>query len=276
MASILLFGSEGMLGRYIFKYFENKENTIIFALSRKEYDVLLDPHKKLVNILKTFNTENLKKTRVVVNCIGLIPQAGPNLSVRKYIEINSVFPRILACLCETLNIRMIQPSTDCVFSGKRGNYTEADIRDATNMYGVSKFVGEPGNCTVIRTSIIGEEINSRNSLLSWAVSQSKIKGYTNHKWNGITCLEFAKIIDKIIQNGWWWQNVRHVFSPESVSKYNLLVLISDVFEVGLEIEPFETKSNVDKTLQSFYKTNQLFCIPSIRTQLQELHSFELR
>ena len=206
----------------------------------------------------------------------MIPQRKNTLtSDKEYFLINSIFPNVLWELCKKYNAKMIQPTTDCVFSGKKGKYLERDIHDETNSYGMSKSLGEPGGCTIIRTSIIGNELLNKKSFLEWVISNNnnKINGFTNHIWNGITCLEYCKVIEKIIKENKFWIGVRHIYSPTSVSKYELSCIISNVFDLNIEITPIETNKLIDKTLCS--DCDNLFEIPELFVQIEELKYYLL-
>jgi dTDP-4-dehydrorhamnose reductase len=170
---------------------------------------------------------------------------------------------------------MIQPTTDCVFSGTRGMYSEDDVHDEINAYGSSKSLGEPFGCTIIRTSIIGKELVNKKSFLEWVISNNnnKINGFANHVWNGITCLEYCKIIDKIIESNLFWNGVRHIYSPTPKSKYELACIISDTFNLDIEIKSLNSDEPSNKTLKS--KHDKLFEIPELIEQITYLKKFML-
>jgi len=152
-------------------------------------------------------------------------------------------------------------------------YTEADSHDETGHYGLSKSLGEPG-CTVIRTSIIGEELSNKKSFLEFVKNSSgSIQGWTNHMWNGITCLEYCKVIEKIITENLFWSGVRHVASPTPVSKYELARAIQTVFGVQTTIVETTGPAVCDKTLTSVYPA--IFVIPEISAQVSDLRNFTL-
>ncbi len=267
---IILFGETGMLGKYIYSYFKNNKNIQIITI---KYKVVYNNFDLLEQILID---NNINERTCVINCIGLIPQRNCNLSNDKdYFLINSIFPNILWSICKRYNAQMIQPSTDCVFCGKKGRYIETDIHDEINAYGISKSLGEPSTCTVIRTSIIGKEVFNKTSFLEWVLSNhnKQIDGFTDHMWNGITCLEYCKIIEKIIVNNMFWKGVRHIYSPTSVSKYELAVIISNIFKLHIEITSIKSKIPIDKTLLSIY--NNEFEIPELFIQINDLKSFLL-
>jgi dTDP-4-dehydrorhamnose reductase len=153
---ILLFGSSGMLGRYIYSYFKKNNNYLIKCIHYK----ILDNNFELLE--KILIENNIDEKTCIINCIGLIPQRKDILSNdSNYYLINTLFPNILWFICKKYNAKMIQPTTDCVYSGKKGNYLETDKHDEINSYGTSKSLGEP-NCTIIRSSIIGREFVIKN------------------------------------------------------------------------------------------------------------------
>jgi UDP-N-acetylglucosamine 2-epimerase len=262
---ILLFGSTGMMGSYLKSYFPSS-----IAITRKDMkDLSYDTIKSI------FALYAIDSSYVVINCIGLIPQTTAS-DFRSYINANSLFPHILASVCREYNCHMIHITTDCVFSGfGDGNYTENNQHDETGIYGVSKSCGEPTTATVIRTSIIGEEKAHHYSLLEFAKKNQdgEIKGFTNHYWNGLTCLQLCHVIRNIIDTNIYWKGVRHIYSPDHVSKYELLRLINRYFNLNITITPHEDEryKQVDKTLTSVY--NNTFHIPSIEDQIKELANY---
>jgi len=267
---ILLFGSSGMLGRYIYSYFNNIQN---ISLSTIDIRISCESLETIEDILIR---NGIDQYTCIINCIGAIPQRQAQSSPDKnYFLVNSIFPNLLWHICKKYNAKMIHPTTDCVFSGKRGLYTEFDEHDETNSYGVSKSLGEPVGCTVIRTSIIGKELINKKSFLEWVISNNnnKINGFTNHMWNGITCLEYCKIIDRIITNNLFWSGVRHISSPTPKSKYEMACIISDTFNLNIEITSLESVDPSNKTLTSKY-TN-LFEIPELKDQINDLKDFNL-
>lgn len=265
---IFIFGSNGMLGNYVKSYLS--QHYEISVLTRNDYDL----SKLHINSLEELLLNKfLEKDDVVINCAGVIPQASKQRSVNSklYFTVNSLFPVILSQLCNKYAAKMIHITTDCVFSGRDGQYNELSFHDETNDYGMSKSLGELCNATIIRTSIIGEELTNKRSLLEWVKSNKdkEIYGFINHFWNGVTCLQLAKIIYKIINENLYWFGVRHIFSPRSVSKFELISLINEVYKLNIKINPFETEK-VDKTLITIYNTNDLFNIIDLKKQIAEI------
>ena len=273
ISKILLFGSTGMLGNYMYSYFSNVPDMEIlcvpFRIIQKETTSLLEVLEKVL-VQYGINTRCC-----VMNCIGLIPQRKPRETPdTDYFLVNGIFPHVLWMVCKKYGAKMIQPSTDCVFTGKKGGYTENDIHDETSPYGMSKSVGEPNGATIIRTSIIGRERYNKKSLLEWVLnSQDKIYGWKNHRWNGITCLEYCKLIETILRKNSFWTGVRHVYSPTAVSKYELVMMIVKTFELQTEVVGRETE-DMDKTLGSLYPAEE-FHVQELEMQLRELAKYEI-
>jgi len=165
-----------MLGNYIVKYLRNFNYDII-SLTRSDYDL---SKLNITTLDKLLIEKGLQKDDIIINCAGVIPQASKQrtLDSKLYFTINSMFPVILSMICEKYDTRMIHITTDCVFSGKDGNYNENSLHDEINDYGVSKSLGELCNATIIRTSIIGEEIYNKRSLLNTNSRFSKIFSFS--------------------------------------------------------------------------------------------------
>ena len=278
MQKIFIFGSNGMLGTYVSKLMKDSFTTISFT--RKDYDINNLNEKDLKNLL-IFNGKEIgiNKGDIVINCAGIIPQSSNRRTIDKkmYYKVNALFPIFLGNICSEKKARLIHITTDCVFSGKKGNYDENDSHDETSDYGVSKSLGELCEGTIIRTSIIGEEVRNKTSLLEWIISNSnkEINGYTNHKWNGVTCLQLSKIIKEIVTKKMYWSGVRHIFSPISVSKYELSTIINDIYKLNIKINKYETDKSIDKTLTTVYNENQKFKIPELKKQISELIKYNL-
>jgi dTDP-4-dehydrorhamnose reductase len=169
---------------------------------------------------------------------------------------------------------VIHITTDCVFSGKEGGYDEKSPHDCLDDYGKSKSIGENQDNTNIRTSIIGEELSNKKSLIEWVKSNANksINGYSNHLWNGVTCLELCIFIDKIISDKLFWKGTKHIHSPNTVSKYELVTMINDIYNLNLSINKVETNENCFRNLSSKYITN---ISKDIYTQIKEQKEYEI-
>ena len=176
----------------------------------------------------------------VVNCVGLIKQHDDARDETRMRRVNAEFPHRLAKQCAALGQRLIHFSTDCVFAGTKGNYTEADPADATDLYGQTKHEGEvtEPHCVTIRSSVIGHEIDSRLALLDWFLSQKgqSIRGFTRAIYTGFTTLEMARIVERILTRhpslSGLWQ-----LASEPISKHDLLKLCQTKLNWEGTIEP---------------------------------------
>lgn len=266
---IFVLGSTGMLGAYVKAYLSEKYTVI--ALSRNDIDAA---HTTATAIQSVLLAHGAEKGDVIVNAVGTIKPRVDELGDLNAILVNSVFPHLLSAAAAALELKMIHITTDCVFDGLRGAYTENDPHDVTDVYGRTKSLGEPKNCTVIRTSIIGEEKNNTRSLIEWIKSNKgkEVFGFTNHLWNGLTCLQVAKVIDQMIVGNIFWQGVRHVHSPRALDKLELVSLVSEIYELGIKVNPKETPIKCDRSLATLYPT---FDIPDLRIQIQETKDYTL-
>jgi dTDP-4-dehydrorhamnose reductase len=255
---ILLFGSTGMLGNFVNNILN--KNYCVICIKRDDYEIENDNWDKLKNII----IENTDKDDIIINCAGIIPQKNSNYEYKKYIKINSLFPHKLNEYANIFNLKYIHITTDCVFNGLKGNYIETDEHDATNIYGISKSIGEPIDATIIRTSIIGDEINGKKSLIEWVKNNKNgnINGYINHYWNGVTCLTLANIIKNIIDNNSFWKGVKHIYSPNYVSKYHLCCYINEIYNLNINVNPIEENEKKNLTLSSndplLYQINDIY------------------
>ncbi len=209
---------------------------------------------------------------VVINCIGIIKSGKGAQDRLVNIWINSLFPHQLYEICKIKGIRLIHISTDCVFSGTKGNYREDDPSDAEDIYGKTKYLGEVNqkNALTIRTSLIGRELFTTNGLVEWFLSNqgSKVNGYVNAIFSGFTTVRFARIITSIIAEEKNLSGVYHV-SAEPVSKFKLLTLIRDMMGLNIEIEEY-TAYNCDRSLNStLYRNKTGFKPPSWEEMIDE-------
>lgn len=258
-----------MLGRYVHTYFYKNGYTIFTP--PPEFRVTQDSLELLSTLLSTIDSNT-----VVINCIGCIPQRHSDKTENEYFLVNSIFPHRLWEVCKSKGAKLIQPTTDCVYSGKTGNYLELDSHDESNAYGRSKSLGEPQGATVLRTSIVGREMYNKKSFIEFVLQSAgkTIQGWDTHYWNGITCLQWCKFVHTMIEKQLFWEGTRHIFSPRSVSKYELCTMTRDAFRIPVEITKVDHHPRVDKTLSSMYSSLSQG-IPDLRQQLEELSEFQL-
>jgi dTDP-4-dehydrorhamnose reductase len=239
--NILIFGATGMLGHAVFRVLSNDKRRTVFGTIRSESSKNLFPLELSDNLIPNIDVESdeclksafkISQPDVVINCIGIIKQLSDAKDVLKTIPINTLLPHRLAALSKDFGSRLILVSTDCVFSGAKGNYLETDFPDCDDLYGRSKLLGEIAdneNVLTIRTSIIGHELRGGHSLVNWFLSQiDSAEGYTQAIFSGLPTNELAKIIlDCIIQ----WPNLHGLYhiSAKPISKYELLNLIASTY-----------------------------------------------
>lgn len=261
-----------MLGRYVYTYLKSNGHNVI-GVSR---DVIDAEAFNEMQLKSASFQKGLKKDDVIINCAGVIKSqlANGNAGTITAIKVNSLFPRYLSNISEKEGYKMIHITTDCVFAAKDGLYNENSFHDCTDVYGKTKSLGEPPNCTVVRSSIIGEEIGQSRSLIEWVKSMKdmSVRGYTNHHWNGVTCLQMAKVFEFIIMNNIYWNGVRHVFSPEIVTKYELVKMISDVHGLNVQVTPIEADTSCDRSLSTIYNDID-FNIPPLKEQIEEQYNY---
>lgn len=255
-----------MVGSAFARYFE-REKLPFRAVSRGEFDVLSDEPERL------FQKLACPSGTYVVNAIGAVNRRASSASLETTVRVNTLFPHKLAEICRSLKLRLIHLSTDCVFSGEGGGYTESSSLSPVDSYGMTKALGEPfTQSMVIRTSFIGPEVKNFYLLLSWVLSQEgkKIPGYVNHFWNGMTSLAFARALRQIIEKNLFEEGLFHLFSPEVVTKEWLIRQIARSFKVKCEVFSQEAAQRIDRHL----KTEKRLChqveIPSLEIQIDDL------
>lgn len=269
---VLLIGPTGMLG-----------SALAHRLLRSRFiQVFLSPSSKF-NILKQRVSElNIKKYDWVINAAGfinrrIITKQDEDMAFK----INSEFPMNLAEDCEKNKVKLIHQSTDCVFDGKVGLYNEFSKVNSKDIYGLSKIYGEPKNCLVLRSSLIGPETKNFYSLLSWFLRQKECDGFTRHLWNGITTVQASCLIEEIIIKNLYAKRVQHYFSND-ISKYELLKILKNSFYTKTVIHKNEHPCK-DMRLRTIYN-DELAClkVKSIQAQIKILpkiviknHAFDL-
>jgi dTDP-4-dehydrorhamnose reductase len=267
MKKIVILGSTGMLGNTVAKIFLKSKDKEVFTsyrnkkFSQKENSFYFDA--------LTSNLDDIPKCDYIINCIGVI-KPFMKTNIASSIEINSLFPHKLSTFCKENKIKLIHITTDCVFSGKLGNYDENSLHDCEDEYGKSKSLGEPKDCMVIRTSIIGEEIHKNASLIEWVKSNKggSVNGFTNHMWNGITTKHYGELCNKIIDEELYKAELFHIHSNE-ISKFELLNLINDRFSLNIKINAVQS-SYVNRTLASNKNLLKTLKVKTIQQQIGEL------
>jgi dTDP-4-dehydrorhamnose reductase len=257
---ILILGGSGMLGHKLLQAWQERFDvwtTVKNKFSDYGHYEIFD-RKKTFELVDAEQPQNIgeviKKIRpaVIFNAIGIIKQLPSSKNVIKTLTINSILPHRLAEMAEKYDARLINISTDCVFNGKKGNYTEEDPPDAEDVYGKSKNLGEVTgeNCLTLRTSIIGRELRTNHSLVEWFLSNraKQVRGFVNAIYTGFPTIILADIISDLLENHPRLSGLYHL-SSEPVNKFELLNLIKAAYKIEIEIEPFED-FRVDRSLDS--------------------------
>lgn len=243
---VLILGATGMLGSTLLRLFYNNPRIEVFGTIRSLSARELLPrelHTQLVDGVDVENNEHLlrliAKLRpdAVVNCIGLVKQLSVSEMPLAAIPINALLPHRLAELCGLLGARLIHISTDCVFSGKKGLYTETDFADANDLYGRTKYLGEVDypHAVTLRTSIIGHELNGSRSLVSWFLAQhGQVSGFRNAVFSGLPTVELGRVILEHVLPNSDLRGLYHV-SAEPINKFDLLNLVARYYRKSIEV-----------------------------------------
>jgi dTDP-4-dehydrorhamnose reductase len=251
MSKLLILGAGGMLGHKLCQYMPTKGHEVVGALRKDPENLRRFPEVfskcRLVGGVDALNDESLThivtdvKPNFVINCVGIVKQLPEADNAYLSVAINSYLPHRLARLCETHGARLVHISTDCVFDGARGDYSETDFSDARDLYGKSKFLGETtpaeASAVTLRTSFIGRELHRpTHGLVEWFLAQGnkKVKGFARAIYTGFTSLELAKVIVRVVEMK---QPLRGVYQAASapINKFDLLQLLREVYEVKIEI-----------------------------------------
>lgn len=280
---LLILGGDGMLGHQLWKHFSKRSERFDARVtlrrdfrSYEDYRIYQPELSYSCVDVRNFNSVlevfSHFQPNVVINTIGIIKQRPTAKDKILNIEINALLPHKLALLCQSSQSRLIHISTDCVFSGAKGNYTEQDIPDPIDLYGHTKLLGELNQpqMLTLRTSIIGRELDRKTSLVEWFLnSQSPVKGFINAIYNGLTTIEISQIIESVICDFPDLEGLYHV-SSEPISKYNLLSLIKEEFCLSIDIIP-DHEIKIDRTLNSsILKTATGYTAPSWQFMIEEM------
>jgi dTDP-4-dehydrorhamnose reductase len=270
--SIVVLGSNGMLGGMVVRELDGEFS--VRGVESSRLRVSPNSNETFKNMLDAALYNGCPD--YIVNCIGAIkPKFKDASKLDENIFVNAVFPHMLAKYCEKRNIRLIHITTDCVFSGTSSRYTETSPHDALDDYGKSKSLGEPTNCMVLRTSIIGPEWNgNKRSLVEWLLSQQeagKVNGYTNHFWNGVTTMELSRCIGRIATH-LYGNGLYHVFSTD-VSKYDMLCTMVDTWGLPIKVNPSLAPEACDRTLRTNCGINNMLGVRDFPTQIKDMKKY---
>lgn len=281
---IVVLGTTGLLGNAVLRYLSQDTNLSVVGIAREQNAARLFSPQLAGNIVGGVDgqdlgaLENLFKTQkpdLVINCIGMVKQKPDANEPLQAITLNSLLPHQLAKLCGDHGARLIQVSTDCVFSGKTGGYRETDTPDATDLYGRTKLIGEVyyPHAITLRTSIIGHELRGQHSLLGWFLSQSgTIPGYTRAVFSGLPTVELAHVIKDYVIPNKALHGLYHVAS-EPIDKYSLLKLLAKAYDKDIAINPSD-ELVIDRSLNADkFKAATGYTAPAWPEMVQQMAAF---
>jgi dTDP-4-dehydrorhamnose reductase len=263
---VIVLGVSGMLGSMVLDYLSRDKDLELYATARSR-DMIQKFQPRLGKVEWRFLDAERFDVKEIATVLGRIGWAINTIGVIKpYIHddnaaeveravvVNALFPHLLAHAAEQTGCHVLQIATDCVYSGHRGNYNEKDEHDPLDVYGKTKSLGEVFSTNVhhLRSSIIGPEPKGHTSLMDWFLGQrasSRVKGYTNHQWNGITTLHFSKICQGIIKYNQKMPHLQHVIPADAISKSELLQCFAREYGRGdISINPGKADTAIDRTL----------------------------
>jgi dTDP-4-dehydrorhamnose reductase len=279
---VLVIGATGLIGSTIFRYLSDNTKHIVFGTIRNPSDKSYFSSLQAAKLFSQFEASDFnkwnqffKKNRpdVVINCLGITKHLEGGNDPLVTVPINAYFPHFVNALCRESLARLIHISSDCVFSGRQGGYSEGDTPDAEDFYGRSKALGEIsiGPTITLRTSTIGHELQSAFGLLDWFLCQKgSCQGFKKAYFSGLPTIELAKIIDKYIIPNPHLQGLYHV-GARKISKFDLLTQIAHEYGKKIEIIP-NNNFKIDRSLNSarFYNATG-YNPPSWKQLIKEMH-----
>ncbi len=257
---VLVIGGGGMLGHKLIQVLSREFDvftTVRSPLDRYARFGIFDREKTFENV----DVEDISKIDsifrevqpdVAINAVGLIKQLPNSKNVVETLNVNSIFPHRLGEVAAKFGSRLICISTDCVFSGEKGNYTETDVPDALDLYGMSKNLGEVNSdeCLTIRTSMFGRELLTKHSLVEWLLGHTGgvVSGYRKAIFSGFSTLKLSEILATVIRDHPKLAGIYHV-SSDPITKYDLLRLIKSAYGLDVDVEPSD-EVVIDRSLDS--------------------------
>lgn len=246
---ILILGGDGMLGHQLLAHLAPRHDVRVtlrrplesyasfglFGAHNAKGGIDLHTMDALLPVLAAFRPD------AVINAAGIVKQRPDAEEAISNLEINALLPHRLALLCRPIGARLVHVSTDCVFSGRKGGYTETDPPDADDLYGRTKVLGEveTTNCITLRTSFIGRELSRKTALLEWFLAQTgSIRGFRKAIFSGFTTIEMGRIIEMLLTRFPDAAGLYHA-SSAPISKFDLLGLVKQRLGLAVEIAPYD-------------------------------------
>lgn len=281
----MVLGVTGMLGNAMYRFLSANSDLVVYGTSRSESsrrylsDILSG--KLLVNV-DVGNHDSLVKAfatvrpDVVVNCVGLVKQLAEANDPLHAVPINTLLPHRLAALCLATGARLVHVSTDCVFSGSKGNYLETDFPDAYDLYGRSKLLGEVDypHAITLRTSIIGHELSGNKSLIGWFLAQQgTVKGFTKAIFSGLPTVELSRVVYDFVLPRPDLHGLYHV-AAKPINKFDLLKLVAKIYDKDIEIIPSD-EMVIDRSLNAdCFQEASGYVAPDWPVLVQSMYEFK--
>ena len=282
---VLILGVTGMLGNAMFRVLSERADLAVYGTARSNSARQHFSDNLSGRIIVGTDVENNDslvrafasvRPDVVVNCVGLVKQLADANDPLQAVPINTLLPHRLAALCQASGARLVHISTDCVFSGAKGNYLETDFPDAYDLYGRSKLLGEVDypHAITLRTSIIGHELSGHRSLVNWFLAQQgAVKGFTRAIFSGLPTVELASVVRDVVLPRKELHGLYHV-SAKAINKFDLLQLVAKVYRKNIEINPSE-ELVIDRSLNSDrFKEATGYAPPEWATLIQRMCEFK--
>jgi len=280
MTRILIFGGTGMLGHKLAQRMSSVGDTVVTTRERLDFPAKFFENVRMVAGVSVQDTASVRmcfdqvNPDFVINCVGIVKQKKQATAAVPSIEVNSLWPHKLADLSAQRHCKMITFSTDCVFSGLRGNYSEQDTPDPVDLYGRSKLLGEVDSeaTLTIRTSMIGRELAGNHGLLEWFLSHQgkRVKGFKRAIFSGLTTNALSDLIADLITRRLKLSGLYQVAS-DPINKFDLLSLINRIYGLNIDIEP-EEEFFCDRSLngERFEKVTGIK-IPTWTDMISQMH-----
>jgi dTDP-4-dehydrorhamnose reductase len=283
--AVLVLGANGMLGNAVLRLFAESDGYTAFGTVRSSALVRLLPSRLRHCVITGVDVENNDSLirlfaelhpDIVINCVGLVKQLAAGDDPLAAIAINALLPHRLARMCEMSGARLVQMGTDCVFTGSKGFYTEADVSDAVDLYGRTKYLGEVDypHAITLRTSIIGHEIEGVHSLIGWFLAQTgSINGFRKVIFSGLPTVEIARVIRDYVIPFPELHGVYHV-SAVPINKFDLLTLVAQVYGKAIDICA-DDQLVIDRSLDSSrFQMATGYVAPEWPELIRLMHSFK--
>jgi dTDP-4-dehydrorhamnose reductase len=282
---VLILGVTGMLGNAMFRVLSERADLAVDGIARSHGARQYFPRNLSGRIIVSTDVGNNDsmvrafadmRPDVVVNCVGLVKQLADANDPLQAVPINTLLPHRLAGLCKAIDARLVHISTDCVFSGTKGNYLETDFPDAYDLYGRTKLLGEVDypHAITLRTSIIGHELSGNRSLVNWFLAQQgSVNGFTRAIFSGLPSVELATVVRDVVLPRKDLHGLYHV-SAKPINKFDLLQLLAQAYGKDIEINPSE-ELVIDRSLNSDrFKAATGYSPPEWVTLIQRMCEFK--